>query len=120
MQDLPSRLSEVALSVSREWERVFCPTYVSAFVQGSMGWSEVCRRESRVHLARLLAVWTSAQALTLRPYHYLPLLWGGVRPRPQRDGESSRLNLCSEYQHDALTRRIHLISIAAGMFDARN
>jgi hypothetical protein len=120
MQDLPSRLSEVALSVSREWERVFCPTYVSAFVQGSMGWSEVWGSEPRIHESGLLAVWTSAQALALRPSLYLPLLWGGVRPRPQRDGESSRLNLCSEYQHDALTRRIHLIGIAAGMFDPRN
>ncbi len=49
-------------------------------VQGSMGRSEVCGREPRVHIAGLLAVWTSAKALPLRPYLHVSLLWTRHRP----------------------------------------
>ncbi len=54
--------------------------HVPPFVQGSMGRSQVCGREPRVHLARLLAVWPSAEALPRRPHLHLPVLRAGARP----------------------------------------
>jgi hypothetical protein len=52
-----------------------------------MGRSEIRRRESRVHLAGLLTVWTSATALPLRPHLQVSLLWTRHRPRPQCESE---------------------------------